>query len=99
MILPAIQSNVSHQGALAINATYPSGLIKDEVSTLTAVFNPMISKVKVRENELKQQVANLRITIEPDKMKNEVEKITDSDFFQDIQTRAGAYRRHRSTDE
>lgn len=71
-------------------------LFKDEVSTLTQVFTLMISKVQVRENELRQQVTELKIIIDADKRARQVREITESEFFTDLKTRASQLRSARS---
>lgn len=60
----------------------------DEISTLAEVFALMVSKVKQREESLKQQVTELKIEIDEVKRKKQVSEIVDSDFFHDLQTKA-----------
>ena len=64
------------------------GGIHDEVTRLTQDFNVMIGKVNQREETLKTEVAELRIIIDEQKRQEDVEEITGSDFFQDLQSRA-----------
>lgn len=71
--------------------------LPDEIGTLAEVFAIMISKVRQREETLKQQVAELKIEIDETKRKKQVSEIVDSDFFQDLQTKANQLRR-RSQD-
>ncbi|MBC8505092.1 MAG: HAMP domain-containing protein [Anaerolineales bacterium] len=69
---------------------------RDEVSTLTDVFNLMVEKVRAREEKLKKQVAALQIIIDRTKQKEQVRAITDTDFFQELQEKANEMReRHK----
>ncbi len=73
----------------------------DEISTLAEVFALMVSKVKQREESLKQQVTELKIEIDEVKRKKQVSEIVDSDFFHDLQTKARRLRsrNHEATEE
>jgi len=69
---------------------------RDEVSTLTEIFNLMVEKVREREEKLKKQVAALQIIIDRTKQKEQVKAITDTDFFQELQDKASEMRqRHK----
>jgi len=72
---------------------------RDEVSTLTEVFNLMVDKVRVREEKLKKQVADLQIIIDRSKQKEQVEAITDTEFFQELQQKATDMRARHKKDE
>ncbi len=65
-----------------------SGKSSDEISKLAKVFDIMVSKVRKREETLKQQVAELKIEIDQVKRKKQVNEIVDSDFFQDLVLKA-----------
>ncbi len=73
------------------------GLFADETSRLTETFNFMVDKVRGREESLKQQVQELQIIIDNEKKDKQVEEVTGSEFFQDLQSRARQMRRNRST--
>lgn len=75
--------------------TQGRGLFADETSHLADTFNIMIEKVRGREEALKQQVHELQIIIDADKKEKQVEEVTGSEFFQDLQTRAREMRRKR----
>lgn len=62
--------------------------IPDEITTLGNVFSLMVGKIKGREERLKQQVLNLQIEIDEAKRKKQVKEITETDFFQDLQSKA-----------
>lgn len=69
--------------------------LPDEISSLAEVFEIMVGKVRRREETLKQQVAELKIEIDQAKRDRQVQEIVDSDFFQDLQTKARKLR-HRT---
>ncbi len=60
----------------------------DEISTLAEVFAIMIGKVSQRETKLKQEVAQLKIEVDEVDRKKQVEKITESEYFQELQEKA-----------
>lgn len=60
----------------------------DEINILTAVFESMVNKVRQREEKLKQQVTELKIEIDQAKRQKQVDEIVDTDFFQDLVTKA-----------
>lgn len=62
--------------------------VEDEISTLAQVFELMVSKVRQREETLKQQVAELKIEIDQAKRQKQVSEIVDTDFFQDLVIKA-----------
>jgi hypothetical protein len=69
----------------------------DEISVLADVFAMMIGKVKKREENLKQQVAELKIEIDQIKRTKQVKEIVESDFFQDLQLKARKLRHRNET--
>lgn len=69
--------------------------VKDEIGTLAEVFQIMVAKVSHREQTLVQRVEQLTIEIDEAKRQNEVGQIVQSDFFQDLQSRAMAMRQRR----
>lgn len=64
----------------------------DEVTRLSQIFGQMAQEVIQREQMLRQQVKELQIMIDQSKRDAQVQEIVDSDFFQDLQTRAKAMR-------
>lgn len=60
----------------------------DELSTLARVFRSMTNKVEKREEQLKERVAELEITLDMSKRDQQVAEIVESDFFQDLQSKA-----------
>lgn len=65
----------------------------DETDQLAEVFELMISKVRTREETLRQQVKELKIGIDEAKRQEQVSEIVESDFFQELQAKAQAARR------
>jgi hypothetical protein len=51
--------------------------------------------VRQREENLKQQVAQLKIEIDESKRDNEVNQITESEFFQDLRAKVIELRQRR----
>ena len=69
--------------------------LRDEINTLTDVFQIMIDKVAKREEKLKQQVADLQIQIDHSKRDEQVKEIVDNDFFKTLQSKAYEMRSRR----
>jgi methyl-accepting chemotaxis protein len=76
-------------------AAFRSGRMRDEVATLTEVFELMVGKVYQREQTLRRQVEELKIEIDEAKRQKQVSEIVDSDYFQNVQARALAMRQRR----
>ena len=68
----------------------------DELGQLSRVFTRMAIEVQAREARLKAQVEELKIEIDIAKQQRQVEEITETDFFQNLQSQAKEVRR-RST--
>jgi len=60
----------------------------DEFGQLGASFVAMGQEVQAREQNLKQEVQELRIEIDEVKRSRAVQEITDSEFFKELQTKA-----------
>ena len=72
----------------------------DELGHAAQLFLKMAREVYEREKRLAEQVQQLRIEIDEAKRQREVSEIVDSDFFQDLQKKAGKIRRRgRSSSE
>lgn len=65
------------------------------MATLAAEFARMATQVKKRENQLRQEIAQLKIEIDEAKRQRQVDEIVDSEYFQDIQSRAQNLRKKR----
>jgi len=71
------------------------GFVIDEVASLAEVFEIMMSKVRTREEKLKQQVAELQIILDEGKKASQVAEIVDTDFFRELQVKANEMRSRR----
>lgn len=65
------------------------------MATLAAEFARMATHVRQREEELRQEIAQLKIEIDHTKREQQVEEIVESDFFQDLKAKAQDLRRKR----
>ena len=68
----------------------------DEVSQLARVFQKMVEQVQARQQQLKQEVARLKIEIDESKRQSQVSEIVDSEFFQELKSKARDIRRGNS---
>jgi methyl-accepting chemotaxis protein len=84
------EGNYNHDFKIFDKARLP-----DEISILANVFRLMMDKVRQREENLKQQVAQLKIEIDESKRDNEVNQITESEFFQDLRAKVIELRQRR----
>jgi HAMP domain-containing protein len=73
-----------------------TGYVRDEITTLSEVFQVMIGKVEKREVRLKEKVAELQIIVDKSKRDEQVSEIVDSDFFQDLQVKASEMRKRKN---
>src|SRR5665811_283555 len=64
----------------------------DGLGQLARVFQSMAQEVQAREQRLKAQVQELRIEIDRTQEARQVAEITETDYFQDLQTKARALR-------
>lgn len=71
----------------------------DEINILTAVFETMVNKVRQREENLKRQVTELKIEIDQTKRQKQVNEIVDTDFFQDLVTKARKLRNYNDDEQ
>jgi CRP/FNR family transcriptional regulator, cyclic AMP receptor protein len=65
----------------------------DALGQLARVFQRMVREVYAREENLKRQVAELRIEIDEVKKERQVAEITDTDYFQHLQEKAQTFRK------
>ncbi len=63
------------------------------IGIVTTFFERVFAELVKREKNLKQQIEELRIEIDQGKKKQDVTEITESELFQDLQTRARNMRR------
>lgn len=69
----------------------------DEFGQLARVFQKMARQVAARQQQLKKQVTALKIEIDDVKQQQQVQKIVETDFFQDLTAKAKTLRQ-RNTD-
>ncbi len=69
--------------------------VENEVSQLARVFKQMAEAVQMRERRLKEEVKELRIQIDRSKREDEVKKIVETEFFEDLQNKARVLRQQR----
>ena len=74
------------------------GRSRDDIGLLTRVFMRMAEQVAIREKKLREQVRAMRVEIDHSKRAESVEALTESDFFKDLQTRAGTMRQKMKED-
>jgi sensor histidine kinase regulating citrate/malate metabolism len=67
----------------------------DEVAILARVFDKMAEKMYARQEQLKQEVMQLRIEIDEVKRQKQVKEIVESDFFTDLKTKSETLRKRR----
>ena len=65
----------------------------DELGSLAHVFRKMATDVHVRTSKLKEQVQQLIIKIDQIRRKEQVDEVVETDFFSDLQKRAGELRK------
>ena len=71
----------------------------DELGQLALVFQEMARQVYAREQQLKQQVQQLRIEIDQERRAREVAEITESDYFQQLLSKAEELRNRTRVDK
>lgn len=71
----------------------------DELGQLAVVFQRMAREVWEREQTLKQQIASLQIKIDANRQAQQVSEIVETEFFSDLQDRAGDLRSKRQKDK
>ena len=65
----------------------------DGLGQLTRLFQQMVRDYHRREQQLKQQVRELRIEVDKTRQAQQVGKITSSDYFQELRGKAGELRK------
>jgi len=71
----------------------------DELGQLALVFQEMARQVYTREQQLQQQVHQLRIEIDQERSAREVAEITESDYFQQLLGKAQELRKRARGDQ
>jgi CRP-like cAMP-binding protein len=71
----------------------------DELGQLARVFQKMIAEVHLREQQLRLEVQQLRIEVDEAKRQQQVQEITETDFFHDLQAKARQLRGSQNSSE
>lgn len=71
--------------------------IRDEVTRLAEVFAAMAAQVRLREARLTAQIAEMRVEVDQHKREQQVQEITDTDYFRNLQVQAQELRARRQT--
>ena len=95
--LEQVKVVMSAAAAVEENKFEPSsldGLAKrdDALGQLARVFQTMAREVRLREENLKQQVQELKIVLDESRQKKKVAEITETDYFKSLQREADALR-------
>jgi uncharacterized protein len=75
------------------------GKRSDELGQLARVFQRMADEVQAREKRLKQELMQLRIQIDEVKKAQQVTEITESEYFQELQTKIKRIRKRPENSE
>ncbi|MFN2283502.1 MAG: sensor with HAMP domain-containing protein, partial [Anaerolineae bacterium] len=67
----------------------------NSIESLAAEFAQMAAQVHQREEELRKEVMELRIEINESKRQKQLEEITETDYFQKLQSQARSLRKRR----
>ncbi|MEP7293659.1 MAG: DUF3365 domain-containing protein [Chloroflexota bacterium] len=70
----------------------------DEFGHTARIIQRMAKEIYEREQKLKEQILSLRIQIDTEKQAQQVSEITDSDYFQDLQSRVHQIRKRDTTE-
>lgn len=72
---------------------------QDEIGRLARIFRQMANQVYQREQRMKEQIQAFQIEIDESKRQRQVQEIVETDFFQDLATKAKALRQqYQDTD-
>jgi CRP-like cAMP-binding protein len=83
------------QGTYRADLITRVGQREDELGQLARVFGRMAEQVQEREQQLRQQVAALRIEIDRERKQKQVDEVTSTDYFQQLRARAASLRQAR----
>jgi len=76
-----------------------AGSDDDKAAQLLSAFYSMVSKVKAREETLKQELERLNFEIDQERRKKEFDEITGSEFYAKLKEQAKALRQKRASDQ
>jgi HAMP domain-containing protein len=69
---------------------------QDEFGQLARIFQKTLQEVRSRAESLKAQIDHLKVEIDRDKKEQQVKAITETEFFKDLKSKAGAMRQKRT---
>lgn len=69
---------------------------QDELGQLGQVFQKMVNEVIARQQRLRQQIRDLKIEIDQTRKAKEVQEITETDYFQNLQQKAQKFRQRKA---
>ena len=87
------------RGAFEADTLRPISHSKDDIGRLVRVFMQMAKEVEFRERELKQEVEKLNIEVDRTKKARQVEEVTGTKYFQELQQRAKKLRQRSTSKE
>ncbi|HNW92944.1 MAG TPA: methyl-accepting chemotaxis protein [bacterium] len=102
MQLTALARRVGDGDYAAAATLADLGARPDELGTLARVFGRMVKAVAAREQTLRQQVQALSIRIDRQQQREELTRITETDYFRSLKQKAGTLRQAQarpSTDQ
>ena len=70
----------------------------DQIGRLAHTFDRMAREVRAREQRMRRQIKELSVKIDEGKRRREVAEITETDYFRDLQQRAGELRGRKEDD-
>jgi CRP-like cAMP-binding protein len=76
----------------------PGDLKDSSLAALAAEFTRMAGRVREREDQLRQEVAQLRIEIDEKKRKEQVSQITESEYYRELKEKLRAMREQDDED-
>ncbi len=85
---------LKYLGELNLSDRFP-----DEIGKMEGVFRGMVDKVYKREQNLRQQVKELKIEIDQAKRQKQVGEIVESEFFQELRAKAQKMRQQQADGE
>jgi len=93
-----IRSDENYSSDLESDALQSITSRADELGSLAQVFRKMATEVHTRTGMLKNQVNQLIIKIDEMRRKQQVSEVTNTEFFNDLQKRAGELRNRKKDD-
>ena len=85
------------QGNFEYDRLTPLSHSQDDIGQLVRVFIHMAQKIEFREKSLKQRVQNLNIEVDRAKKARQVEEVTGTKYFQQLQQRAERLRQRNTS--